>query len=154
MTCDCEQLQEDLNAYQQQTPTLEELVFSVSVTHPSDADQYSLVIAAPFPMRITSCSLTLQTRGLPASDSDFWNFRLVHHEPGSGSSGMDMRTTEVTGSNAGGAITKWEPWPFSGSDLSGTLLAAGDVMLLRRWRTGSPPWFDYPVILSGTYAPA
>lgn len=157
----------DLQAYQVQTPTLEELLFSTFIpaynyqgtlgptVDGTGAGVSFTALVAPMALRILSLSLCWEYWSIAASDTDYWNVDLLHrHADGTANNVVATRTTQVTGAEANGGVVDRQAWTFSGVDTSTDLFDVDDLIAVTVRPTGTPADMTLGVTVSIRYVAA
>lgn len=146
-----QQALDEVTAYQQQTPTLEELLFTTYIPSynylgalypsvPGTGGGASItVMVAPMVMRVLSLSLSWEYWSIGASDTNYWNVDLLRRfADGSANNIVVTRTTQITGPQANGAIDSRSAWTFAGADTSTEPFNTGDLLGITVRPTGTP----------------
>lgn len=150
----------ELTAYQEQTPTLEELTFTTKITsvnyqgtlYPSHTSTFTVVaMVAPFPLTIRSLALAWDYYNLAANDQAYWEV-VLRRGTADGPVNVAARNTRATGAGANGGITGFEPWTFSGADTTAATFAAGDLVLIQFLPYGTPPKLVFGTAITLRYA--
>ncbi|GAB3667044.1 hypothetical protein GCM10027589_32570 [Actinocorallia lasiicapitis] len=153
-----EDLAAELAALKSRTPTLEELVFCVGIqswvkgAEVGEATRFTLM-AAPFPLRVLSVSVTFEYFSLAASETAYWSAVL---EKGTGPKGFPdiaARTTRSKGADANGPITARVPWTWDAATAGDADLAAGELLAVNWTPVGSPPKLKLPALYTVRYRP-
>lgn len=139
----------EVAAVKAQTPTREELFFSAFIparvssagnisavlktsgitTAPGPATGGAIIsiMTTPYAIRLLSVTLSWEYYALTAHNSNFWEFAAVRIDGGTSEwEPVAVRTTQPTGTYAGGGINPRRPWGFDGADL-GSSFATGDL---------------------------
>lgn len=155
----------ELSALQLSTPTLEEQLFSTVITSWNGATTFTsgprmTLLAAPFPMRILGCDISIEYTtlgsGQPAivgSNTNYWRLTLERGLPSGSFPDMVSKTTQLTGAEAGGAISTRKCWSFDSGNWNGDRdLAKGDLLSLLWADTGTPTPVRLPMVATVRYA--
>lgn len=146
-----DELAAQVAALQDAVPTLEDLLFSTTIPSWGSATPSCTIststrltlMVAPIPVRILSVSFSSEYQTLAASDTSYWTAAL---ERGQGATFPDLavRTTQATGANANGGISQRSAWTFDAAAWASTDLAAGDLLTVNWYPTGSPAALQLP----------
>jgi hypothetical protein len=144
-----DELAAQLAALQGSTPTLEELLFSDTIvswnggTTITGSTRFTLLVA-PIPLRILSVSISSEYQTLAASDVAYWTCALEHGTGPAGFPDLAVRSTQNTGANANGGITARLPWTFDAAAWLSTDVAAGELLTVNWYPTGSVAALQFP----------
>lgn len=158
-----------------QTPTREELFFSAyiparvsqagnllpvlktsNVTDPPGPAVGGAIVSimtTPYPIRLLSVTLSWEYYAITAHNTNFWEFAVVRIDGGTGEwEPVTVRTTQATGTYAGGGINPRRPWGFDGADL-GSSFATGDLFGMAMVGHGSAPDLNLGFTVTVGYTP-
>lgn len=154
-------LKTQLDAVQSTVPTIDELVQTVVISTWGTAGSTvengpvtHTVWIAPFDCSITWAAMSFDYWTLAESDSNYWQFQFTRGR-GADRANIVSKTTMSTGSGGEG-ITARTFWGFSGFvwDTNAAKMQAGDLLLLRTAKTGSPADVQLPMTVTFRYVPA
>lgn len=147
-----DELAAQLASMQESTPTLEELLFSTTLTcwgvtsagmSISGSTRLTLMVA-PIPIRILSVSIAWSYQTLAASDTSYWTCALEHGVEVTGYPDLAVRSTQNTGANANGGISQRTPWTFDAATWTSQDVAAGELLTVNWIPTGSVAPLQFP----------
>lgn len=147
----------DLETYRTQTPSLEELICTMTIPAWNGASELGAstvmsLMVAPFTLRILSFAISFDYAHIDTDDTDYWEFTLRTYPVGGGrSTTLATRTTQPTGANGGGAITQRSGWWFTNLDVR---LDAGELLALGTAVEGAAGPISLPITCTLRYAPA
>ncbi len=154
-----EELEAAFLAAQAATPTLEELLFSDTIvswngsTTLTGSTRFTLLVA-PIPLRILSVGISSEYQTLAASDTAYWTCALEHGtNAGGGFPDLAVRSTQSTGTNANGGIASRVPWTFDAATWVSQDVAAGELLTVNWYPTGSVAALQFPQTYTVRYRP-
>lgn len=150
-----------VNALADDVVQAEDLLATIyrEVSIPIGANTVIPIIAAPYPMRLTSLSLTSfqSTTNIPASDSTWWLTRVRYTRQSTSETAVNIATKTTRASAgtepAGEAITRLKPWTMAQVDISSVSLEAGDVVSWIFSPQGAVAAIPGPLVITVGYQP-
>lgn len=153
-----EELEEFATTWSSKTPTLEELMFTLSIpnwngsTDVTAATRFTLLIA-PVPVRVLSVDISFEYWTLVSSPTAYWQATL---EKGTGPAGFPdiaNRDTQATGANANGPIVSRQAWNFDAATWANADLAKGELLCVTWSKVGTPAALHLPMTATVRYRP-
>lgn len=142
-----DELAAEIATLKTQTPTLEELLTSTTVscwraagapsTYITGVTALTLLVA-PIPLRILSVALSFEYMNLTAHDVNYWKADLNRGDGPGGFTTFATRSTQVTGANANGGIVQREAWTFDAAAWTSSDLSVGDLLRVTFTPFGNP----------------
>lgn len=147
---------------QAQSASIEDLFHTVTLqtqngTWTNSADESSPLMAAPFPLTITSISL-LWWKGaaIALSDTSFWRIVVRKRMLSGATPDVAKKTTRLTADAtypAGQVWTPRVPWTFDSAAFVGATLQAGETLYLATLPVGTPTAISGPLTATIGYRP-
>lgn len=157
---DLDTVNADLQDLKTKVPTLEEQIFTAAhvgwpttsntVTNKVTWEHQGTLLIAEFPMKILSLSTVAEWWDCAASDTDYWQATVLALSPASWST-LAIRSTQITGANANGGVTRRVAWDFKAAPWADIVLNAGDLLAILWTPVGSPGPKILPATYSGRY---